>query len=259
MKPLNKRDSETLVEYTLNLGRQMMECGAEAWRAENTMARIFRAYEMEVLDAHAMPTQVAATVKGKDGAHYPSTCMVLPEKTGMNLRRLEQINTAARMICFDPPPVDQLPTIVDNSPHWVPSELLGYILGIGAFAVFFGGNLLDGILSALIGCGGLDAFREMLPTALENGVTPVMVKETIYQATDYIGYGRMLPFLNASNDVFVQNKIQLPLPGQATTTMADRLEKGAETQAAIFGEHMKEAWKKGHINRWLAANCFGEK
>ena len=21
---------------------------------------------------------------------------------------------------------------------------------------------------------------------------------------------------------------------------------------------MKEAWKKGHINRWLAANCFGD-
>lgn len=24
-------------------------------------------------------------------------------------------------------------------------------------------------------------------------------------------------------------------------------------QAEIFGEHMKEAWKAGHINRWLAA------
>ena len=43
-----------------------------------------------------------------------------------------------------------------------------------------------------------------------------------------------------------------------TTTMNDRLEKGVEAQTAIFGEHMKEAWKKGHINRWLAANCFGD-
>ena len=34
--------------------------------------------------------------------------------------------------------------------------------------------------------------------------------------------------------------------------------KGVEAQTAIFGEHMKEAWKKGHINRWLAANCFGD-
>ena len=40
--------------------------------------------------------------------------------------------------------------------------------------------------------------------------------------------------------------------------MNDRLEKGVEAQTAIFGEHMKEAWKKGHINRWLADNCFGD-
>ena len=114
------------------------------------------------------------------------------------------------------------------------------------------------VLSALIGCGGVDAFREMLPAALENGVTPVMVKEDVYQAVDYLGYGRTMPFLNAAYEFFVQNGIALPLPGQATTTMEDRLEKGAEAQAAIFGEHMKEAWKKGHINRWLAANCFGD-
>ena len=114
------------------------------------------------------------------------------------------------------------------------------------------------ILAALIGCGGVDAFREMLPAALENGVTPVMVKETVYQATDYLGYGRILPFLNATNDIFARLGLALPLPAQATTTMDDRLEKGVEAQAAIFGEHMKEAWKKGHINRWLAANCFGD-
>ena len=114
------------------------------------------------------------------------------------------------------------------------------------------------ILSVLIGCGGVDAYREMLPIALENGMTPVMVKETVYQATDYLGYGRMLPFLNATNEVFADGNIPLPLPGQATTTMENRLEKGAEAQAEIFGEQMKEAWKNGHINRWLAANCFGD-
>lgn len=114
------------------------------------------------------------------------------------------------------------------------------------------------ILATLIGCGGVDAYQEMLPSALENGVTPVMVKETVYQAADYLGYGRMLPFLNVTNDIFTAQGIALPLPGQATTTMENRLEKGAAAQAEIFGEHMKEAWKAGHINRWLAANCFGD-
>lgn len=114
------------------------------------------------------------------------------------------------------------------------------------------------ILSVLIGCGGMEAFREMLPKALESSMTPIAVKEIVYQATDYLGYGRMLPFLKATNEIFIEKGIQLPLDDQATTTIDNRLEKGIEAQAEIFGEQMKEAWKAGHINRWLAANCFGD-
>ena len=114
------------------------------------------------------------------------------------------------------------------------------------------------ILAALIGCCGVDAYRELLPQALENGLTPIAVKECVYQATDYLGYGRMLPFLNATNEVFSDCGIALPLADQTTTTLADRLEKGIAAQVEIFGEHMNEAWKKGHIQRWLADNCFGD-
>lgn len=114
------------------------------------------------------------------------------------------------------------------------------------------------ILAALIGCGGVDAYKETLPQALENGITPILAKEIVYQATDYLGYGRMLPFLNVTNKILTEKGIGLPLDGQATTTLDNRLEKGIKAQAEIFGEHMKEAWKTGHLSRWLAANCFGD-
>lgn len=114
------------------------------------------------------------------------------------------------------------------------------------------------ILATLIGCQGAEAFEEILPQALDMGLSPVMAKEVIYQAVDYLGYGRVLPFLKAANKVLQENGVSLPLPGQATTTFEDRLQKGAQAQADVFGDHMKEAWKNGHINRWLAANCFGD-
>ncbi len=114
------------------------------------------------------------------------------------------------------------------------------------------------ILATLIGCGGADAYKDMLPKALESGLTPIEIKEIVYQAADYMGYGRMLPFLNITNEVMTELDIKLPLDGQANTTLENRLEKGIEAQAEIFGENMKEAWKAGHINRWLAANCFGD-
>lgn len=114
------------------------------------------------------------------------------------------------------------------------------------------------ILAALLGCQGVDEFRLALPRALDQGLTPVMVKEIVYQAVDYLGIGRVLPFLNATNEILTERGVKLPLEGQATTTMENRLEKGAQAQVDIFGDVMKDAWKKGHINRWLAANCFGD-
>ncbi|MFG6356511.1 MAG: carboxymuconolactone decarboxylase family protein [Acetatifactor sp.] len=114
------------------------------------------------------------------------------------------------------------------------------------------------ILATLLGCQGLDVYKDMLPKALDEGLTPIMVKEMVYQAVDYLGLGRVMPFLSVTNDILSVRGVKLPLPAQVTTTMENRLEKGVETQAEIFGEHMKEAWKAGHINRWLAANCFGD-
>lgn len=115
------------------------------------------------------------------------------------------------------------------------------------------------ILAALLGCQGLDAYQAMLEEALlDKALSPVEVKEIVYQAVDYLGMGRVYPFLKATNEVMDKLNVTLPLDGQATTTMDDRLEKGAQAQVDIFGEGMKDFWKGGHINRWLAANCFGD-
>ena len=114
------------------------------------------------------------------------------------------------------------------------------------------------VLAALVGCQGTDAYREFLPRALKEGLSPEAVKEMVYQSTDYVGLGRMWPFLRITNEIFAEQNIPLPSCGRAVTTKEDRLEKGAQAQADIFGPQMKEAWKNGHINRWLAANCFGD-
>ena len=114
------------------------------------------------------------------------------------------------------------------------------------------------ILATLVGCQGLDAYKAFLPRALGEGARPEAVKEMVYQSVDYLGLGRMWPFLEATNQIFEARGIALPASGEALTSLEDRLEKGAQAQADIFGPQMKEAWKNGHINRWLAANCFGD-
>jgi len=119
------------------------------------------------------------------------------------------------------------------------------------------------ILAALLGAQCLGEFRFMVKASLNVGVTPVEIKEIVYQAVDYLGIGRVFEFLLATNEVLKAAGVELPLPSQATTTREDRLEKGIQAQVDIFGDGMKEFYKSGpeetrHINRWLAGNCFGD-
>ena len=119
------------------------------------------------------------------------------------------------------------------------------------------------VLAAVLGCQGRELFREILPQALDAGVTPVEVKEIVYQATAYLGIGRSYPFLNITNEVLEAHGVNLPLPGQATTTPEDRVQKGEDKQVELFGESYRGAASRGpeesrHINRWLAGNCFGD-
>lgn len=119
------------------------------------------------------------------------------------------------------------------------------------------------IIATLIGCQGIDEFKVMIPAALNFGVTPVEIKEVVYQAVAYLGIGRVFPFLKEINEILEEKGIKLPLESQATTTMENRLEAGVKAQVDIFGESMKDFYKSGpeesrHINKWLADNCFGD-
>ena len=119
------------------------------------------------------------------------------------------------------------------------------------------------ILAALIGCQGIVEYEKMVPAALNFGVTPVEIKEIVYQAVPYLGIGRVFPFLIAANKVLEEKGVKLPLEGQATSTAENRRELGTQAQVDIFGEGMRDFWQSGpeesrHINYWLADNCFGD-
>ena len=119
------------------------------------------------------------------------------------------------------------------------------------------------ILATLIGCQGIDEFRAIVPASLNFGLTPVEIKEIVYQAAAYLGIGRMLPFLNAANEILKARGVELPLAGQASTTPETRLAAGVQAQVDIFGPDMKDFYKSGpeesrHFNLWLAENCFGD-
>ena len=160
------------------------------------------------------------------------------------------------------------PALLETDPEFV-ERFENFAFDEVAGAEGLGGGDLDdrtrfmAVLAALLGCQGVEAYRALLPAALEAGLSPVQAKEIAYQAAAYLGIGRVLPFLNATNDVLADHGVKLPLEGQATVAPEARLEAGNQVQVDVFGEGMRRTWESGpeemrHINRWLADNCFGD-
>ena len=119
-------------------------------------------------------------------------------------------------------------------------------------------------LAALIAVQGLSEYRVMLGAALTTGVTPVEVKEIVYQAVPYAGMGKVLDFLHTTNDVLAACGVELPLEPQSTTTPETREDRGLAVQKQIVGADTVDAMYAVapadtlHIQRYLSANCFGD-
>ncbi len=95
------------------------------------------------------------------------------------------------------------------------------------------------ILAALLGCGGKEEFEVRLPQALDAGVTPTQVREIVYQATAYLGMGRVRGFVDIMNRVFTSRSVKLPLPDTTEQKDVERVVKGEAAQVEIFGAGMK--------------------
>jgi 4-carboxymuconolactone decarboxylase len=119
-------------------------------------------------------------------------------------------------------------------------------------------------LAAMIACQAVREYRVMVGAALNVGVTPVEVKEILYQAVPYVGMAKVFDFIQATNEVLSERGVELPLPSQATTTPESRAEKGLAVQKEVVGGDVVERLYASspkdqlHIQHLLSANCFGD-
>ena len=119
-------------------------------------------------------------------------------------------------------------------------------------------------LASMIASQALREYRVMVGAALNVGVTPVEVKEIVYQAVPYVGMAKVFDFIHATNEVLTERSVALPLPSQSTTTPETRAEKGLAVQKQIVGSETVEKLyasapaDQQHIQRYLSANCFGD-
>lgn len=100
--------------------------------------------------------------------------------------------------------------------------------------------------------------------ALNVGVTPIELREAVYQCAPIIGFPKVLNAMTAVNEAFTERGIKVPLETQATVTEENRYEKGHEIQYPLYGDRMKEAMKDvpggmgEKVARFLTEVHFGD-
>ncbi|MEH7293759.1 4-carboxymuconolactone decarboxylase [Priestia megaterium] len=134
--------------------------------------------------------------------------------------------------------------------------------------VFYQGNLDDKqreliTLVVLATNQTLPQLKAYVSAALNVGLTPVEIKEAIYQCAPYIGFPKTLNAINEVNEVFKAKNIALPVESQKTVDEDNRFQKGLATQGEIFRDGIKKMQESAplnqkHMQEFLSAFCFGD-
>ena len=119
------------------------------------------------------------------------------------------------------------------------------------------------IIAASVATQSKKGYEISIKAALNVGVTPIEVKEILYQAVPYVGVLKVLDLLDVTNKIFEEKGIKLPLEKQGTTDLENRFDKGLEVQKSIFGDVIDKNYENSpenqvHIQKFLSDNCFGD-
>ncbi len=141
-----------IATIALNIGKEILKCGGEIGRVEDTIERICKAYGASRVDVFAITSLIILTVTTPDGRFASNNNRI--KEQGTNLYLLEKLNALSREICHSTPPAEEVEARVKeitqshSGSTWM--SIVGGILASGAFAVFFGGTLLDAIGASIV-------------------------------------------------------------------------------------------------------------
>lgn len=144
---------ETEISHFLHIlvrmGEALQNSGAEVFRVEDTLNRIAIAYGAEDVNVFVITSSIVVTLTMPSLPPQTETRR-LRHAASNDLLTLEKLNALSRCICTAPPSIEefqrQLNAILAQHPD-PRLHLAGSVLAASSFAIFFGGNLWDGLLA----------------------------------------------------------------------------------------------------------------
>lgn len=146
-------DYEKLLQTILDVAEEMLVCGAEVARAEDSVERMCSAYGFTRINAFIITSNIQVTAEAPDGKILTHIRRIVRNDT--NFDRLDYLNNLSRYICDKRPDTEELIEKYEEvmnrkqPPVWL--EYFSSIMIAGSFTVFFGGNLIDGVAAVILG------------------------------------------------------------------------------------------------------------
>ncbi|WP_295812450.1 carboxymuconolactone decarboxylase family protein [uncultured Apibacter sp.] len=90
----------------------------------------------------------------------------------------------------------------------------------------------------------LPQLKSHVNAALIIGVTPIEIREAVYQCVPVIGFPKTLNALRVINEVFTECNIQLPLERQGMVMEDNRYDEGLKIQDPLYGNRIENLMSK---------------
>lgn len=256
---LTKAEEFKLLHLLLDMGEMMYCSGGEVRRVENTISLMGKAYGAVETSVMVITASIIVTMKFADGNLITVTRRIA-SAGGNKLWRLEQLNALSRKCCEQPIDIEQLEKEIKNckQPPNLWKFYIGSALASGAFAVFFGGNIFDGVAAAmfaLLVCLLQRKFSNIFPNNIIFNLFCSFVVGVIIALT-----AKVLPI---SLDMVIIGVIMILIPGITfTNSVRDvlvgdtisgimRLVESLLWAAGLAVGFMLSLWLTGGIPSWI--------
>jgi uncharacterized membrane protein YjjP (DUF1212 family) len=229
-------EAKRVLEIALSAGQMLISNGAEAYRVEETIERICKAFSLE---CECMVTAKGVFISVVDHNEEKITSLKKIRTRKVDLYRIELINSFSRNIQHGDMSYEEAKKIlkdIEGAPYFsFPVRLFAASMTSFIYALFFNGTIYDSIISAVISMGiyymlekvsgiGFFQFFEYFFSGFIIGTVSSLME-------------RIIPFVNKDN--ITTGAIMILLPGVALTNgIKDIIYGDFNSGIAKFGEAM---------------------
>ncbi len=201
----------------IELGAVLLENGAETYRVEESLLRMFQSRGVEKADVFVIPSMLIVTIH-PDDTFKSFTQQKRIRVRGTDLTKLSEANALVRRACAEEMTSEELKVAIKairkGLTYNTMEQYVGYAAGGVGFCLFFGGSMLDAGLSIFSSLAVKFIFDQMGKLGHNAFFTNVLASAflTLWAAL------MSVPFIGGNMDNIIIGPMMLLVPGMALTT-----------------------------------------